>query len=134
MESNKQIAQRWLRAVGEGDEATFRACMTDDGVHEVMGTSVLAGERSVDEVAELAQQLHAATKDGLTFKILNITAEDDRVAIEFVGSSELVTGGSYNNVYHLLFHFRDGKVCRVKEYTDSKIVDEAVGPLLAGAA
>jgi ketosteroid isomerase-like protein len=133
MNANKEMAERWLRAVGGGDTDSMRALMTEDAVWQLMGTSVLAGERDVDGLVELAGLLHSAMKDGIEFEFLNFTAEDDRVAVEFRGKSELVTGGSYNNVYHLLFHFRDGKVCHVKEYTDSKIIDAAVGPLLAGA-
>jgi uncharacterized protein len=134
MKRNKEVAKEWLEAVGNGDEATFRALSTDDCVHQVMGTSLLSGERNLDQVAELAAALHGATRDGLSFEFLNLTAEDDRVSVEFEGSSELETGSTYNNVYHLLFHFSEGKVCRVKEYVDTKVVDEALGPILAGQA
>ena len=133
METNKQMAESWLTAVGGGDTDAVRELMTDDAVWQLMGTSVLAGERDVDGLVELTGLLHGAMKDGLEFEFLNFTAEDNRVAVEFRGKSELATGGAYNNVYHLLFHFRDGKVCHVKEYTDSKVIDDAVGPLLAGA-
>jgi len=133
MESNKELAQRWLEAVGSGDTDSVRTLMSDDAVWQLMGTSVLAGERDVDGLVELAALLHSAMKDGLEFEFLHFTAEDDRVAVEFRGRSELAAGGSYDNVYHLLFHFRDGKIVHVKEYTDSKIIDAAVGPLLAGA-
>ena len=133
MQNNKDTAELWLRSVGGGDTDTMRSLMTEDAVWQLMGTSILAGERDVDGLVELAGQLHAAMKDGVTFQFENFTAEEDRVAVEFSGRAELVTGGSYNNVYHLLFHFRDGKVAHVKEYTDSKIIDAAVGPLLGGA-
>jgi ketosteroid isomerase-like protein len=133
MTANKRTAERWLRSVGSGDTEALRSLMTEDAVWQLMGTSVLAGERDVDGLVELAGQLHAAMKGGLDFEFLNFTAEDDRVAVEFRGRSELITGGSYDNAYHLLFHFRDGKICHVKEYTDSKIIDAAVGPLLAAA-
>ena len=53
MESNKTVAERWLAAVGCGDTETVRELMTADAVWELMGTSVLAGERTVDEVTEL---------------------------------------------------------------------------------
>ena len=134
MESNKTVAERWLAAVGRGDTETLRELMTADSSWELMGTSVLAGKRTVDEVTELAGQLFGATQHGLTFDIHAITAEDDRVAIEFSGSSELVTGAAYDNDYHLLIHFRDGKICRVHEYCDAKTIDAVVGPLLAAAA
>ena len=130
--SNKATAEQWLTAVGGCDPETMRSLMTDDAVHQFMGTSLVAGERNVDEFIEMANRLFAVTRDGLEFTFLNFTAEEDRVAVEFEGRSELVNGVAYNNVYHLLFHFRDGKIRRIHEYADSKIVDEAVGPLLAG--
>ena len=134
MEDNKAIAIRWLEAVGSGDLETFKTLVTDDVVHEVIGTSVLSGTRTLDELLELAGGLFQATKNGLRFDIQDVTAEDDRVAVHFEGSSELLTGGTYNNTYHLLFKLRDGKVCRVWEYTDTKYLDEVLGPLLAQAA
>jgi ketosteroid isomerase-like protein len=130
---NKEVAQRWLAATGRGDIAAFRELMTPDACWELMGTSVLAGKRNLEEVAELAGQLFSATKDGLTFEVHAVTAEEDRVAIEFTGSAELVNGARYDNAYHVLFYFRDGRICCVKEYCDSKTIDAAVGPLLAGA-
>ena len=134
MEDNKAIAIRWLESVGSGDLETFKTLVTDDVVHEVIGTSVLSGTRTLDELLELAGGLFQATKNGLRFDIQDVTAEDDRVAVHFEGSSELLTGGTYNNTYHLLFKLRDGKVCRVWEYTDTKYLDEVLGPLLAQAA
>jgi ketosteroid isomerase-like protein len=134
MEDNKAIAIRWLESVGSGDLETFKTLVTDDVVHEVMGTSVLSGTRTLDELLDLAGGLFGATKDGLRFDIQDVTAEDDRVAVHFEGSSDLLNGGVYNNTYHLLFKLRDGKVCRVWEYTDTKYVDEVLGPLLAQAA
>jgi len=133
MGSTKEVAKRWISAVGSGDAAVLRELMTENAIWELMGTSVLAGERTVDHVAALAGQLHQATKNGIKFSIRTITAEGDRVSVEFVGSSELVTGAAYNNVYHLLFHFRDGAIFHVREYSDSKTIDAAVGPLLAQA-
>ncbi|MGH9158697.1 MAG: nuclear transport factor 2 family protein [Vicinamibacteraceae bacterium] len=134
MEDNKAIAIRWLESVGSGDIEAFKALVTDDVVHEVMGTSVLSGVRTLDDLVELAEGLFQATKNGLRFDILDVTAEEDRVAVHFEGSSELLNGSVYNNAYHLLFRLRDGKVCRVWEYTDTKYVDEVLGPLLAQAA
>ena len=134
MGSNKDVAECWLAAFGSGDIATVRELMTADGAWQLMGTSVLAGERTVDEFTELAGQLHGAMEHGLTFDIHAITAEEDRVAIEFSGSSELVTGAAYDNDYHLLIRFRDGKICRVHEYCDSKLVDAVVSPLFAEAS
>ena len=38
-------------------------------------------------------------------------------------------GKTYNNTYHFLFVFRDGKICLSKEYNDSAHAAWALGPL-----
>ena len=39
----------------------------------------------------------------------------------------LKSGGSYDNVYHWLFTFRDGKIVAVKEFCDAVAVSAAFG-------
>jgi ketosteroid isomerase-like protein len=134
VESNKDVAIRWLNAVAEGDVATLTALCTSDIVHEIMGTSVVSRQLGRDDLVALAGSLFQVTKSGLQFTILNVTAEEDRVSVQFTGTSELVSGVPYNNVYHVLFRLRDGKICEGWEYCDTKLVDEVLGPLLAQAA
>ncbi|BBY25808.1 nuclear transport factor 2 family protein [Mycobacterium stomatepiae] len=131
MESNKDVVIRWLNAVAEGDGAALKALCTKDIVHEIMGTSVVSRQLSRDDLVALAGSLFQITKSGIQFTILNATAEHDRVSAQFTGTSELVTGVPYNNVYHLLFRLRDGRICEGWEYCDTKLVDEVLGPLLA---
>jgi len=134
MESNKDVAIRWLNSVAHGDGEALKALSTEDIVHEIMGTSAVSGELRLGDLVELAGNLFGITKNGLEFTILNVTAEEDRVAVQFTGTSELLTGEPYNNTYHLLFRLRDGRVCRGWEYCDTKLVDDKLGPLLAQAA
>ena len=55
-----------------------------------------------------------------------VTAEGDRVAIEAEGRAELKNGRIYANRYHYLFVFRDGKICQVKLYNDTKHVADTL--------
>ena len=73
------------------------------------------------------------TTGGISFEFLNLTAEDDRVAVEAKGRSTEVSGKEYNNEYHFLIFFRDGKVCRMKEYLDTKLAEEVLGKYLTAA-
>jgi hypothetical protein len=129
----KDVARSWLEAVGRGDLETFRSLNTEDVVHTVVGTSVLSGDRDLAALLELVGQLAQFTKAGLHFEFSHFTEEQDRVAVEFTGATELVNGTRYDNVYHLLFHFRDGKVARVKEYLDTQLVTDTVGPIVLAA-
>src|SRR5271168_5049954 len=97
MESNKEVVRRWFSAAGRGDGKTYRQLMTDDVVVETMGTSVLSGTRSLDDVVAFVEQLRLYTRDGIEFTITALTAEDDRVAAEATGRSEMVDGKRYDN-------------------------------------
>lgn len=64
-----------------------------------------------------------------------VTAQDDRVAIEAEIHAPLVAAGEYNNQFHFLLRVRDGLVVEAKEYMDTHHVCElipgarpAVGP------
>ena len=58
--------------------------------------------------------------DGLNLKVLGMTEEGDRVAVEAEGHSYTVDKKLYNNFYHFLFELREGKVIRAREYTNPK--------------
>jgi ketosteroid isomerase-like protein len=129
----KDTARMWLEAVGTGDTARLLSLMTDDGRVHTVGTSVLSADRDLDALVALVGQLKQFTVDGLQFEFRHFTEEDDRVAVEFTGTAELVNGTRYDNVYHLLFHFRGGGIARVTEYLDTQLVNDTVGPLILEA-
>ena len=62
----------------------------------------------------------------------------DRVAVEAESHGDLKNGKTYNNTYHFLFVFRDGKICLTKEYNDTAYaaaaLEDWVVPDAAGRA
>lgn len=68
---------------------------------------------------EICRRSMSVFPKGMTQEITGTTSENDRVAIECTGVAEFAKGGHYNNNYHFLFRFRDGKIFEVKEYLDS---------------
>ena len=129
-ESHKKTAVKFLEALGGGDAATLKTIITDDIIVTTAGHANISGDRDYKVVMQLADAFPKITKGGIDFKILNLTAEENRVACEAEGTSTLVNDKAYNNVYHFLFFFRDGKVCRLKEYLDTKLADEVLGPFI----
>lgn len=61
------------------------------------------------------------------------TAEGDRVTVEAFGKCQLTNGKRYDNFYHFVLEFRDGRICTFKEYCDTKLASDAFGsaPLLS---
>ena len=129
-EANKTTVQKFLKALGSGDAATLKTLVTEDVMVITAGSSNVSGPRDYNVIMGIADAFPKITKSGIEFKILNLTAEDDRVACEAQGFSTMINGKAYNNEYHFLFSFRDGKVCQVKEYLDTKLADEVLGPYL----
>jgi ketosteroid isomerase-like protein len=67
----------------------------------------------------LADGFATLTDGPLTMTIHGVTADGDRVALEAESWAPLKNGKTYNNTYHFLFVFRDGRICLSKEYNDS---------------
>jgi len=129
--ANKALAKRWIDSVTAGDVEAFRAAMAVDGIHEVPGTCFMSGVRTRDEASQAIGLITSLTKNGLTLRVLSMTAEDDRVSAEAVGDCELISGLPYNNRYHFLFVIRDEHIVSIKEFVDTKLVDDVLGPLIA---
>ena len=66
----------------------------------------------------------------LSLKVHGVTAEGDRVAVEAESHVQLKNGKTYNNTYHFLFLFRDGKIYQAREYNDSQHAAEIFGDAL----
>jgi uncharacterized protein len=130
-DANKAIAKRWIDAVTAGDVEVFRAAMAEDGRHEVPGTCFMSGVRTRDEASQAIGLITSLTKNGLALRVLSMTAEDDRVSAEAVGECELISGVPYNNRYHFLFVIRGEHIVSIKEFVDTKLVDDVLGPLMA---
>jgi len=132
-QANKDVAKKFITALGASDIETVKSLMTDDIQATLMGTSVLSGTRGYDDIVGIGDLFTKITRGGIHFDVISATAEEDRVSMELQGRCELVDGTPYNNQYHWLFRIRDGKVCSMKEYLDTKLLDELLAPLFPGS-
>ena len=131
--ANKDIVREFLSALGRGDSDAVSRLITDDCRAVCTGTSIVSRTRERDEIIRTADYFKRTMKDGVRFEILTMTAEDDRVSVECEGISELNNGVAYNNQYHFLFFLRDGRICRLKEYMDTKLADDVLRPIITAA-
>jgi uncharacterized protein len=67
------------------------------------------------------------------FKVLGVTAQGARVAVEVEGLGRLRNGKTYHNFYHFLLVVRDGKIAMVKEYHDTKHAHEVWSSVMNSA-
>jgi ketosteroid isomerase-like protein len=130
-ETNKTVVRKFINALCTGDMETLGTLISQDIVVITTGTSVVSGRRNYQDVLNIGSAFGRISKAGLTSEILNLTAEDDRVACEWEGRCTLLSGKEYNNQYHFLMFIRDGKIHKMKEYMDTKLADAVLAPMLA---
>ena len=121
VELNKTQAKRFLEYLAKTDFDNLRQLLADQMQYILPGKSPLATH--LTSAAELSDFLHSAFSGKVAqakFEILNITAEDNRVAVEATGLFEFKNGLIYENIYHFLFHFNDlNKITQLTEHMDS---------------
>jgi uncharacterized protein len=133
-EANKAVGLKFIEALGKGDAQAVKTVISDDVVAVAKGTGIGAGTHNYAEIIAVFDMFSQVTKTGLNPKILSVTAEDDRVVVEWEGNCTLVNGAQYNNQYIHVFFLRDGKIYKLNEYFDTKLTNDVLGPLMGGAA
>lgn len=120
-QTNKQLALDFLKAMGAGDHDWFERYLAADFVWinpQNPEHSPLSGSHDRAEFIGLSRSLLDRMPNGLRVEAKGITAEGERVAVEAESFAQTAVG-EYNNRYHFLFEFKDGKIAVGKEYADS---------------
>ncbi len=110
---NRATALSLVSTLGAGEPDV--TLLTDDSTWWAPGR----GEFGTEAFLKVSRAFAGMFKRPSTITVHGVTAEGDRVAIEAEGHAELTDGRIYNNRYHYLFVFRDGKICHVKLYNDT---------------
>jgi ketosteroid isomerase-like protein len=125
-ERNKQLAIELLKASAVHDGKRFDELLHPDATYWVIGKPHLfsyGGEQTREQIVAY-MSTPSIFVGGVQTTFGDITAEDDRVAVEAQTKGTLPDGRVYTNVYHYLMKFRDGKIIRVKEYLDTQSAAE----------
>ena len=125
-ESNKTIVTHFFDALNRGDVAFIVDAYAADGCVQTMGNTLISGVFSREQVAASAGGIFDVFPNGLTFTILNMVGEGDKVAVEATSVGEHISGQTYSNEYHFLFEFQSGKLIRLKEYMDTERVTDVL--------
>ena len=125
-DSNKTIVTQFFDALNRGDVAFIVDAYAADGCVQTMGNTLISGVFSREQVAASAGGIFEVFPNGLTFTILNMVGEGDKVAVEATSVGEHISGQTYSNEYHFLFEFQSGKLIRLKEYMDTERVTDVL--------
>lgn len=142
LEANKEVARTYLNAFNAADLDTLEPLLADDFVWHtaVIGDNesqprpyqstqlaalmdLYAGPLRKDKSATCAlfkDLFDPARGWQFRLRLVSLTAEDNRVAMEAEGDAiNPANGRRYRNLYFVLMHIRDGKIALYKEYQDT---------------
>lgn len=125
LERNKQLASEFFARFSARDLAGALDLMADDATWWIAGKPgqlPAAGDYSKERIGRLFHRMDGQLPNGLQLTVKGTTAEGDRVALELTSHGELANGRVYEQQYHLLMTFRDGKIAAVREYLDTQHV------------
>jgi uncharacterized protein len=125
MEHSKTTAAEFFAHLSNGDMSRALDLLTDDVTWLLTGKPEQlpsAGLYSKDRLVRLFNIMFSQLKDGLKMTVKSAIAEGDKVALEVESYGELKNGRVYEQQYHFLMEFRDGKICAVREYLDTQHV------------
>ncbi|RZK00778.1 MAG: hypothetical protein EOO76_11375 [Novosphingobium sp.] len=130
-EANKQIALDFLQAMSDGDAEGMARCTTEDAETFTKGFGQVSGWRNRETMLATAAAFRQVVPTGFRPTVHSLTAEGDRVVLEFEGDAVLSNGEPYCNQYVFIFTFRDGKIRQLNEYFCTVLADRTIMPLLA---
>ncbi len=125
-EQNKRLTLAFFAAMQRGDAEAIANTYADTGRVVTMGNTLISGSRGKEEIRQFAGGVLEAFPAGLEFTILNMTAEEDRVAVEAASDGLHVSGQPYRNHYHFLLTWQDGQLLEMKEYMDTELVTDVL--------
>jgi ketosteroid isomerase-like protein len=130
-EQNKRVVVCFIEAMGKSDADTAAKCLAPDATTLAKGFGKFAGIRHYDRIIGTITVFKQLVPSGLSPIVHTITAEEDRVTVEFEGDATLANGASYCNQYCMVFTLLDGKIKHVNEYFCTKLADEVLYPVVA---
>ncbi len=111
---NKAAALDYMRLLEKGDFDAAFGKFNADGKVSVMGRT-----SSVGDFAKVVREFRGMVVGPMTLKPTSTVAEGDKVAMEVTGGADMIKGVRYDNEYHFLFEFKNGKIAHLKEYMDT---------------
>lgn len=126
--SNKSIMQALFDELALGNGKPFVAALSDDIVWTMHGDTAWSGSYAGKDavLGQLFAPLFAQFETRYKNRALRIMAEDDIVVVECRGEVRTKAGRAYNNRYCYVCRMRDGLICELTEYMDTKLVSEAL--------
>jgi ketosteroid isomerase-like protein len=127
-EQNKRLVLKFIEAMGASDAESAAPCLAEDAFTLAKGFSKFAGVRRYETIVGTINAFKKLVPTGLRPTVHTVTAEAERVVVEFEGDAVTCEGKPYCNQYCMVFTMQDGKIKQVNEYFCTKLADEVLYP------
>lgn len=131
VEHNKQVVRDYFAAINSGDEAAILAMTTPDFLFQTMARAPewLLPKWGREEFSRVPGTMSRVLTAPIQLAIVSMIGEGDAVAVEAETDSMMLNGMRYNNRYHFVFEFRDGKFRAIREYSCSHLAQSCFGAI-----
>lgn len=129
-EQNKSVVIKFIEAFSDGDAETAKTCLAPGAATIAKGFGKLSGLRPYELIIATTAAFKDIIPTGLRPKFLTVTAEGNRVAVEFEGNATLANGADYCNQYCMVFTLENSLITLVNEYYCTILADDRILPLL----
>jgi len=121
-EQNKELVKNTWTAFAKGDIKTAFANMADNVSWLVPGNTlgVSGVKRGKDEILKFMSGIGDVFPEGMHSQITRAYADGDTVILELTNKAKVKNGKSYENEYCFVFELENGKIRRIREYTDTQ--------------
>jgi ketosteroid isomerase-like protein len=122
-DQNKEIAHEFFARLSASDTAGALDLIAEDATWTIIGKPdqlSSAGVYNKERLGRLFHFMYKQMPNGLQMTVKGTTAEGNKVAVEAESRGELANGRVYEQTYHVLMEFQDGKIHTVREYIDTQ--------------
>jgi uncharacterized protein len=111
MSDRKSAVERYIEGFRTGDHEMILSCLTDDVTWAMPPYFELSGKGAFDDAIE-----NDATPGLPQIQLTRLVEEGEVVVAEGEVQAALRAGGRLDALFCDVFHFRDGKICRLVTY------------------
>lgn len=129
---NRQLIERWYKALEQGDFETIFDMHHDDVVYNMVGNTPVSGRIYGKEacckgmISEKLLEKLVPEKIGFARNWTIVAAEGDRVVGLMQGGGPTKLGQNYAQTYCEIFTIREGKVIEMHNFFDTVLVEHCL--------
>lgn len=126
---NRQAVRDAFSHWEHGDSRPFFDLVADDVSWTVIGSTAISGtfEGKRAFLAEAAGKLTGRFATPLVANVIDVSADGDKVFLQWEGSATSTTGQPYNQTYCWVLTMKEGRVAVAVAYLDTELVTNVIG-------